>query len=137
MAKKGKSSKRQKSADVELIQAAYTGPLPPANQLEKYEQIYPGAAEIILSNFEKQGDHRRKIEAKVIRTGSIDSKLGLFFAFIITICGIIGGIYLTTIGCEKAGISLFSTTLVAIVSAFIYGSRQRRIERENKYKIMA
>ncbi len=69
----------------------------------------------------------------MIKSGSTDSKSGLIFAFIIAIFGIGGGIFLAMKGHDTAGMALFGGTLVSLVGVFIYGSRQRRLERESKY----
>jgi uncharacterized membrane protein len=45
---------------------AYTGPIPPPTILAQYEQICPGAASRIITQFEEQGRHRRVIERRTV-----------------------------------------------------------------------
>ncbi len=69
------------------IAQSYSDQLPPASQFQKYEEVCPGAAQTIIDTAVKQSAHRREIEKQVIASGSFESKLGLVFAFIITIYG--------------------------------------------------
>ncbi len=86
-----------------------------------------------MDTFVKQSSHRQEMEKQVIKSGSFESKLGLVFALVISLAGIGGGIFLTMNGHDRAGMVLFGGTLVSLVGSFIYGSRQRRLERESKY----
>ena len=61
----------------------FSGPLPHPDILEHYDRIVPGAAERILTKFEKQTDHRIKIEEQVISIASWKEILGIVFGFII------------------------------------------------------
>ena len=47
---------------IELRAAAWSGPLPPPEALDRYEKILPGSAKIIFAAFEKQNAHRLEIE---------------------------------------------------------------------------
>jgi uncharacterized membrane protein len=106
-----------------------TGPLPSPSVFQKYEEVLPGAAERILIMAEKQSEHRRDIEAKVISSDTFNSKLGLIFGFIIGMTALIGSYLLITHGMVIPGSILGGGTVVALVSTFVYGSRQRRQER--------
>lgn len=57
---------RQNSAIVAESKSvtAYSGPIPPPESLEKYEQVVPGSAERILAMAEKEQEHRHKTEDK-------------------------------------------------------------------------
>ena len=44
------------------ILAAYSSPLPPAEQLEIYEKVYPGAAKAIFAAFTAEQKHRHEKE---------------------------------------------------------------------------
>ena len=47
---------------IERRAAAWSGPLPPPEALDRYEKILPGSAKIIFAAFEKQNAHRLEIE---------------------------------------------------------------------------
>lgn len=112
------------------IAARFSGPIPPPETLQKYDQILPGLAERIMKQAESQTAHRIEIEKKVIQSDVINSRLGLIFGFILGLIGIGGGTYLTYLGMTQSGLIISGGTLVSLISVFIYGSQTRRKERE-------
>lgn len=66
-----------------------SGPLPPAEEFARYEQILSGSAERILSMAEREADHRHKCEDKLIDFNIKAGKTGQLFGFIITIGSLI------------------------------------------------
>jgi uncharacterized membrane protein len=110
----------------------YSGPLPAPNTLKQFDEIVPGSAERIISQFEKQSEHRRLQEDRIIRHDIIKSYVGLGLGFIIGIVLIVGGLYLTTLGLTVEGAIIGGTALVSLVSVFIYGSQARRKNLQQK-----
>jgi hypothetical protein len=55
--------------------------------------------------------------------------MGLIFGLIIGLVGMILGVYCIINGFQIGGGILGGTTIVGLVSAFIYGSKSRRQER--------
>lgn len=92
----------------------------------------PGAANRILKEFEEQGAHRREIEKVVVVGGSHRALLGLIFAFILGMSAIAAGVWLATKGLEIPGSVIGGGGLIGLVSVFVYGSQQRRTEREQR-----
>lgn len=115
---------------MQIAAATFSGPIPPPDILQKYDQILPGLAERIMKQAESQTAHRIEIEKRVINSDIINSRLGLIFGFILGIVGITGGIYLTSLGMAQSGLFISGGSLVSLISVFIYGSRTRRKERE-------
>jgi uncharacterized membrane protein len=110
-----------------------SAPLPHPSELEEYDRILPGAAERILAMAESQSTHRQGMEKKALFTESINSRLGIISALVIGVAGLsIAGFCIYT-GHDTAGATLGGTTLGSLVWTFVYGTRQRRIEREQKY----
>jgi len=72
------------------------------------------------------------LEKKVIAIDGRNSLLGLLFGFALGLVGLAGGIYLVSKGHEGWGTAISGTSLTALVSVFVYGSTQRRKEREAK-----
>lgn len=129
-------SKQNSSVSVRRTEL-YAGPLPHPSMLEKFEQIIPGSADRILKQAEAQTQHRINMESKVVAADIFKSYLGLIFGFIIGLSGIGGGIYLATLGFDVFGPILSGGTLVTIVTAFIYGTRSRKQEREKRLDKMS
>jgi len=48
--------------ELRSIVSEYSGPLPPAEQLEHYESVHAGASKVILGEFSKEAEHRRDLE---------------------------------------------------------------------------
>jgi len=116
----------------QLIQQIHEGPLPAPNVLGQYDQIVPGAAERIVAMAESQANHRQKLELIAVKSGARDSFLGLVFGLIIGLSAIIGSVVTIMSGREQSGAALGITGLASLVGVFVYGSRQRRLEREAK-----
>jgi len=119
---------------VSVIRQEYSGPLPPPNALERYSQIIPNGAERLMVMAEEQSKHRRELETKALNTDSRNSLLGVIFAFLLGLTTIVAGTIIILKGYAYPGTIVGSAGLVGLVSAFIYGTRERRKERENKAK---
>ncbi len=83
---------------------------------------------------EKQAEHRRYLEKSVIESEIKDSRMGLWFGFIISIIALVGATICAVVGQFGVAIAMGGGSIAALVSVFIYGSSTRRKERENKYK---
>lgn len=112
----------------------FAGPLPPPDALVKYDAIVPGAAERIISMWEVQVGHRQGLERTVIDADVKDSKLGLILGFLIALAAIIVGGWVTVYGGHTtAGTIIAAIPVPTLAGVFVYGSRQRRREREGRY----
>lgn len=131
---KNKKSKPTRSVVTQSQSISYSGPLPVPAHLEQYESILPGAAERILKMAEDQATHRRSLETKVINSGVADSKKGLWFGFFIGLSGfaIVG--YCASLGFQILAGIIAALDLGSLVGVFVYGSRQKKIERVEKEK---
>ena len=125
------SSPRTDFANVAEI-ALRTAPLPLPSELAGYEEILPGAAERIFTMAEKQSNHRRQLEVTALSFEGRNSLLGIIAAWFLGTLGLlIGGICIYT-GHDAAGAAIGGISLVSLVGTFIYGTRERRLEREQK-----
>ncbi|MGA7562996.1 MAG: DUF2335 domain-containing protein [Desulfobaccales bacterium] len=120
-------------SQVSQVSISRSAPLPHPSELERYESILPGAADRIFALAENQSNHRQELEKKALSLESRNSLFGLITGGFIGIIGLcIAGLCIYT-GHDKAGMTLGGGTLVALVGPFVYGTRERRIEREQKY----
>lgn len=115
-----------------MVSTSWEGPLPPPKALQQYEEIVPGAAARILDMAERQSDHRIQLEKTVILGDSRRSYMGLILAFLLSAAIIGGGIYLIINDHDWAGGLLIGLDLVGLATVFVYGTRSRRAEREQK-----
>lgn len=72
------SNKAQLSRQVTETHVSYSGPLPPANEFQKYDEVLNGAADRLLAMAENQARHRQDLEKAVIYGNQKKSFLGLF-----------------------------------------------------------
>ena len=117
---------------VAVTEYRHFGPIPDPMTLKGYNDICPGAADRVIAMAENQSRHRREMEKIVIQSRSSDSKMGIICGFIIALVTIGSGTYVISNGYVWSGTFLGSAGLVGIVSAFIYGTRSNRKEREQK-----
>jgi uncharacterized membrane protein len=110
----------------------YQGPLPHPNILHEYDTVIPGSAERIIHQFEEQAKHRQDLERAVIHSDIRDGRTGLFLGFIIGIVAIMAGTYCIAQGHSVAGGIVGGSAVPSLTAVFVYGSRQRRKEREAK-----
>ena len=54
-----------------LVEASFSGPIPPPSILKAFEEAYPGAAHRILTMAEDEGKHRRELE-KVMAQAAVE-----------------------------------------------------------------
>lgn len=84
---------------------------------------------------ENQSTHRQNLENRALGIESRNSLLGILCGGIIGVLGIIvAGICIYS-GKEMGGAAIGGGTLGSLVGSFIYGTKQRRIEREQKYQL--
>lgn len=110
----------------------FSGPLPPPSVLKEFDLIVPGAAERIIKMAEGQFVHRTEIEKRVIESDISRSKWGQILGFMIAIFGLLVSLVTILRGQEIAGSIIGGGTLVSLVSVFMYGTRSRKREREEK-----
>lgn len=113
---------------------SFLGPLPPPEILRKFDEIVPGAAERILKMAEEQSAHRKELERKVIESDISRSKWGQILGFAIAIVGLAVSALVAIYGNAVAGSIIGVGTLASLVGVFMYGSKNRSKEREEKSK---
>ena len=126
------NSNNGKNVIVREVFSAFSGPLPSPDVLEKFDKVVPGAAERIIKMAEEQSLHRRGLEKKVIDSDIQRSKWGQILGFVIAIIGLIVSALIAIYGNAIAGGILGVGTLASLVSVFMYGSKTRSKEREDK-----
>ncbi|MBI4257013.1 DUF2335 domain-containing protein [Candidatus Uhrbacteria bacterium] len=108
----------------------FSGPIPPPSLFREYDQIVPGAAERLLQMAEKQAAHRILLEHSVILSDIKKSERGQRFGFCIAVFGLVCAFALGLIGREIVAGIIGGGTLVSLASVFVYGRRQKEMERK-------
>jgi uncharacterized membrane protein len=111
---------------------SFSGPIPPPGILEKYNEIIPNGAERIMAMAEKQSAHRESIEKRVIDGEVASQTRGSWFAFIITVLAISGGVFLIEQGKSASGLTTIITSVAGLVGVFVYSKQEQKKERIEK-----
>ncbi len=135
--KAGGDIERQKLSQASLeavhsfqLQVEQSGPLPAPEVLARYEQSFPGSADRIIKMAESEMAHRQGLEsasivaqAKDLAAGRSEIRIGQIGALVITTVNFCCGTYAATHGAQAFGGILSGSTVIALVSAFLYRQR--------------
>ena len=98
----------------------HSGPLPTPEQLIKYNEATPNAADRIIKMAEKQLDHRKHLEEMAIRTQVRNSTIGILCGFTIGMTTVLCGTALMWHGDSLAGFGSVLVGLASLVGVFLY-----------------
>lgn len=101
------------------------GPLPPPETLRSYDEIVPGAADRIMKMAEQQAAHRQELERQTVTATFQIYTRGQWFGLLIGVFGLAAAVIIAIYGSAWAGTIIGGTTLVGLVSAFLYGQSPR------------
>lgn len=110
---------------VTTVSKVHSGPLPNVETLNGYNQIIPNGAERLMQQVEKQSQHRRDIENKVVSWNNIESLLGQLFGLIIAGSVLYASYSLAINGHETVASILGGATIVGLTSIFVYGKKKQ------------
>lgn len=114
--------------DMLYAERTYTGPLPEPVDLQAYDMIVPGAAERIISVFERQAEHRHDLEQRVIDGSESRAGIGQWLAFIVMLTGVVGGCVVAVVGEPKAGAGIVAAAFAAGSLTYVIGGRAPKPE---------
>jgi uncharacterized membrane protein len=118
------------------VQTFRSGPLPPADELIRYNEATPDASDRIIRMSEQQQQHRFSLEKYVIENQLKESSRGQIFGFILALIGLLGSIFTIYSGKEIGGSILGGGSLTVLVSLFIMGKKEQRksldLKKQNK-----
>ncbi|MBZ5526969.1 MAG: DUF2335 domain-containing protein [Acidobacteriia bacterium] len=123
---------QQKQTMMMKVGHSFSGPLPPPEILEKYNQVMPGLAERIIGMAEQQSRHRQGLERTVVDSNAFVQKIGPFLGFIVAMTAVIGGIFLILKGKDGYGLAAIIGALASLAGVFIYGKSRQRKELDAK-----
>ena len=108
---------------VQLGVQRYSGPIPPAAELEHYEHIHPGLADRIVQMAEREQAHRHSFDAETMRRDFNEGRLGQIFALVIGVTAILVGGVCALNGANLTGSIIGGGGVIGLVSVFVYGRR--------------
>ncbi|KQX66578.1 DUF2335 domain-containing protein [Angustibacter sp. Root456] len=95
------------------------GELPPADTVEAYEHVLPGAADRIIRMLEQQSEHRMALERSLARSTAVTERLRQVLGVAIVLVVFIVATRLITGGHEGPGTLLAVADLVLLAAVFL------------------
>jgi uncharacterized membrane protein len=114
------------------ISAQYSGPLPPPELLDRFNQVIPNGAERIMVMVEEQNRHRMTIETTVVKNQQWQSTLGQYFALAVTIFGLSISAVAIAYGHDGSGGTIGVATVGSVAVAFITGRKKQQADLKAK-----
>lgn len=115
-----------------VVASAFRGPLPTPSMLAEYDEVVPGLAKNIVQWTTDQTAHRQQIESRAVGIDEklstwyiVETLLGQFFAFLITLAVLVGVVYLAIHDKPAAAAALGAFGFGSIITAFIVGRKIR------------
>lgn len=105
------------------MQQQWHGPLPPPDQLARFNDVVPGAAERIIRMAEQEGEHSRSVQKSAVRAAIIAQWVGQLFALLIATGGLFAAYKLAMAGHDWVASIVAGTTITTIVVAFLQAKR--------------
>jgi len=114
------------------VSQSFSGPVPPPEIIEAYNSIVPGSGKMIFDMALSQQSHRQSLENKVIEADIKNSKRGSWFGFILGIIGFLVSAFALYLGHPATASVIGGASLVSLAGVFVYGTKSRKAERNQK-----
>ena len=128
--------KKPRLAQIMVEQRIRSGPLPAPEELAAYSQIIPNGADRIMKMAEEQATHRIALEKKVVGSQQTQAFCGQIFGLVVGLTGLGLATYAAVHGQPWFGSVIGGTTLVSLVSVFVYSQRRQKAELTQKRQQM-
>jgi uncharacterized membrane protein len=114
----------------------YRGPIPPPEMLWGYEKIVPGAAKRILTQFERQSEHRREIERKMVSNIARREMGSILVAALLIVAVTFLGYHMVSQGQSLYALGTVAASVSGVLIAFFTGKKANLREREEKRELL-
>lgn len=104
---------------IAMEQRTYSGPLPPAEEIEAYEHVCPGSADRIISMAEKSLENRIANEQLIVKEETKQSSRGQILGFILAVFFGIIALVLGLKGQERLAGIIASGDIVSLAIIFV------------------
>ena len=104
-----------------ITRSERSGPLPPATELQAYENVLPGAADRIIAMAEGFAAHVQSLEAEAMSQTRSEYRWGRFVAAAVVLAVLLTCIYALHLDKEDFAIVFGSSTIIALALIFIAG----------------
>lgn len=128
----GMESKSKKQQSPQAIQISeqrhYSGPLPMPEDLAKYDQVVPGAAERIIQMAEKEMQHRHENDNRMAKSVIWTTIISIIFAFLSVL--ILSSLVFFALdkGYDKVAATMAVGSIAAVAGVFIFFKKSKNRE---------
>lgn len=139
-------SQEENQKHIMIQRQQFIGPIPPAEQLSKYQAIDPNLPNRIFEMAEKEQDKRLEHQAENIKINQYQAETtrqaytetikinrrGQLFAFITAILLVLAAFYMIFLGYPTQAATVLCTGLAAMIAAFINDRKKASVNEENQ-----
>ena len=118
------------------VRSVLSGPLPAPEELAAYNKIIPDGADRIMKMAEQQSAHRILLESTVVNSQQKQSFCGQIFGLIIGLAGLGLATFAAVHGQQQFGSIIGGSTLVSLVSVFVYARWGQKTDLNKKREQM-
>ncbi|MFZ4647498.1 MAG: DUF2335 domain-containing protein [Gemmataceae bacterium] len=113
--------RREVEVGIRQMVAQYSGPVPHAHEMLRYQQIDPSFPERFVRMAENQSRHRQELETRVIDYDFKLKRTGQDYALFSVVFGLLIALVFAWIGALTIAAIVAGTTVVGVVTAFVVG----------------
>jgi uncharacterized membrane protein len=115
-----------------LVRREWSAPLPPPQMLGQYEDVLAGCADRIVTMAEGEQSYRhqrektdRKNFGTYLQSDTWTERLGLTFAFVVTMTITVGSLWVINNGYDVVGFAVIVGEMIGLVGMFLYREHQK------------
>ncbi len=110
---------------LQIQASSFSGPLPPPQILERYEEVLKGAADRIFVMAEAQSEHRQRLEAKVVDGNVEAQRRGPIIGGVLVLAALVVAIVAILNDYPFFGFAAFFTAFAAVLAVTLRGQTKR------------
>lgn len=114
---------RQRLTKVETA-SSWSGPLPPPEAIAAFNEVADRGGDRIIAEWEAEAAHRREFEQNALAAEIVERRMGRWFGFLFAISALATASWCAYLGHPGAAAAIGSTTIAAVVGAFVYQGRR-------------
>lgn len=118
----------------ESYEFTWVGPLPPPDVLVRYNEAFPGCAERIVAQAEKQSEHRQHLERITVEGNVHSEERGSWQAFLIAFFVLAFGGFLIWRGQSVLGTIFVGLDVASLAGIFLTGKASQRRQLAERSK---
>ncbi len=115
-----------------IEESRFSGPIPHPDILKGYNEAQEGSADRIMTMAEKDAEHIREMQRRVLSAKKTEVILGQIFGFVIGVVALLCGTWIVISGYPIVGGIIGSGGVIGLVSAFILGRSKKEVRKKDQ-----